>query len=437
MTGAPPPDARDIHTPPLRVLVLSHAMPYPLHDGYTLRIYHYVRHLRSRHAFHLICFGDGPVPAPLEGLFRSVTVIRRTAPPPTPRGLLERLDVTDPDRLFTLCPEMQDAVDAFLAREPVDMIWASGWHMPLYAYGARTRRPVFGDFIDEDLVEASRGLLTVRSPMALARQVSRLITAYRFERRYFGRADLCNLVSVVDAAAVRFACPGTATQGIPNGVDLEYFAPRPPEPDAAPDTEPMLVFEGNMVFPPNVGGAVWFVRNVWPLLRAQRPAIRFVLVGKDPAPRVQELAAVDGVEVTGLVPDVRDYLAAATAFVCPLQNGAGVKNKILQAWAMAKPVIATPVSCAGLRAMDGGNVVMAKTPREWAAAVDRVLRDASLRDRLGRMGRQTAEREYGWDVSARRIEASWLRMVRRCGACGRVAGAGADASTCEARGAGG
>lgn len=393
----------------MKVLVLSHSIPYPLHDGYTLRIFNYARYLSPKHQFHLICFGENDVPAPLVDLFSSVQTILHSSSPIPEKSFLQRLDITNPDDLFPLCSKMQSSVDDFIANNDIDLVWASGWHMPIYAYRANRKVPIFGDFIDEDIIESTRALRNVRSPSDFLRGLLRIMRAWRFERRYFCQANMCNVVSDVDAAAVRFACPRTSIQCIPNGVDIDFFSPTR---QAIPKNAMSLVFEGNMAFAPNVEAATWFVDQVWPRLRSTHPQIELTLVGKDPTPEITSLAAKDGIRVTGLVSDVRDYLATATAFVCPLRNGAGVKNKILQAWAMGIPVIASPVACSGLRAEARHNVLVARRSDEWITAIDQILFDPDLRMRIASAGRATAEEYYSWSHSAQLMDDAWKEMTR-------------------------
>jgi glycosyltransferase involved in cell wall biosynthesis len=121
------------------------------------------------------------------------------------------------------------------------------------------------------------------------------------------------------------------------------------------------------------------------------------LVGRRPAPAVQALAAIPGVELVGQVPDVRPYVAKSAVAVVPLRIARGVQNKVLEALAMGKATVATPMTLAGLRGEATPGVVMASTAQEWATAVVRLLDDAPERGRLGEEGRRYVAAHHCWD----------------------------------------
>ncbi len=198
-----------------------------------------------------------------------------------------------------------------------------------------------------------------------------------------GRAAINLYVSDVDARAYTRFFPSRTVAVVPNGVDIDYFAPSQtaPEPD-------LIVFEGNMNFPPNIDTAIRLVQDVLPRVQRSVPAARICLVGRDPASEVVALASAR-VEVTGTVDDVRPYLARAAVFACPMRLGSGIKNKILQAWAMARPVVATPESLGGLAASDGVNLLVRSSPEAFAGAIVQLLNDDRLSSELGQNGRET------------------------------------------------
>ena len=169
------------------------------------------------------------------------------------------------------------------------------------------------------------------------------------------------LIGEQDRAAIAKACREQGLPEIdnvvwgPHGVDVERFKPRPGAEEAD-----MVVMSGVMRYAPNVEAALWFVREVWPLVRAERPEARFFLVGRDPAASVQALDGKDGVTVTGTVEEPADWIARAAVCVAPIRAAAGLQNKLLEAMAMAKAVVATPVANEGIRAPDGEAVLLAR-----------------------------------------------------------------------------
>jgi glycosyltransferase involved in cell wall biosynthesis len=153
-----------------------------------------------------------------------------------------------------------------------------------------------------------------------------------------------------------------------------------------------------MDYRPNAEGACWFIREVWPTLRRCQPDLTFNIVGRNPTPAVRRLGEVPGVRVMGEVPDVRPYLAAASAAVCPLRTAWGVQNKVLEAMAMARPVVASPAAVEGLHVTVGEDLLQADTPEQFAAAILSLLTDAELRKRLGASARRRVEKHYTWSA---------------------------------------
>ena len=147
--------------------------------------------------------------------------------------------------------------------------------------------------------------------------------------------DRAVVISAADRTMLRKLQPALSIDVIPNGIELERFAPRHSGRDAA-----TLLFVGNYEYPPNQDAVRVLVEQVLPQVRATLPQARLQLVGVNPPDWMRALAN-DHIEVTGPVPDVMPFLAQATVFVCPLRIGAGLKNKVLEALAMGAPVVAT------------------------------------------------------------------------------------------------
>jgi glycosyltransferase involved in cell wall biosynthesis len=187
----------------------------------------------------------------------------------------------------------------------------------------------------------------------------------------------------------RFA-PGAPAHGVTNGVDLDYFSPEPKSPLARG-----CVFVGAFDYRPNVDAACWFVREVWPELIVKHPETRLRLVGRNPVKAVRRLSSAKGVEVIGTVPDVRPYVREAAVAIAPLRLARGLQNKVLEALAMGKPVIASPQALAGFH--DDVPAVTASNPSEWVHAIGRLLGDPEERRRLGSDGRAFAESRHNWN----------------------------------------
>ena len=385
----------------MKVLLLADRYPWPLSNGQNLRIYHYVRRLRDRHEFHFGGYADGPPADEIKSLFASF----RTWPKPSKvraRGVRRIFDALNPASFVPSCPEARSDLGKMLARESFDLVWVSGWDF-IVNVPFDSGVPMLADAVDDGVLEYLRELQSEPRLLRRARLLKWIAINVLFERRFFGPAALVLFVAEPDARMFARICPGTPVEVVNNGVDETFFHPRNCERELR-----RVVFEGNIGFEPNADGLVHFVRQIWPQIRAAVPDACFTIVGRDPPPAVRALAAPD-VEVTGYVDDVRPYVDRAAVFVCPLRKGAGIKNKILQAWSMAKPVVATTISSGGLKCDDGRNIVLRDDPQAFAEAVVDLLRDQVRAGRIGREARATVLAHYTWREKADQLD----RLLQR------------------------
>lgn len=190
----------------------------------------------------------------------------------------------------------------------------------------------------------------------------------------------------------------------PHGVDVDRFAPRP-DIEEEPFT---LVFNGVLRTYTNVHAIVWFAENVWPLITAGEARAKLLIVGRDPRPEVQALAALDGVTVTGEVPDPADYIARAAVCINPVQVGAGMQNKLIEFMAMRKAVVATTVANEGIRATPGDHLVIADDARTFADSVLALLADPNRRGRLAAAARAYILESWTWEAHFLTLEAAMV-----------------------------
>jgi sugar transferase (PEP-CTERM/EpsH1 system associated) len=379
-----------------RILYLVHRVPYPPDKGDRIRAFQLLKYLAQRADVYLACLADEPVqPQVLEVLSQYA---RRVAVVPLGRrsrwiralGSLA-LGRTVTEGAFSV-RELRTILRAWTQDTPFDAALASASSMvPYLRLGQLSEVPAVIDLVDVDSQKWLDYAAASRGPRAWL---------YRLEGKRLRRleanlprwARAVTLVSEAEADLCRRFCAPGEVQAVLNGVDLEYFRPQPLQP-----VEPSCAFVGAFDYRPNVEGACWFCDEVWPEIRRQRPDARLYLVGRRPVAKVRSLAAIPGVEVVGQVPDVRPYVARATACVVPLHIARGVQNKVLEALAMAKAVIASPAALVGLGVEPAVHLLAAHTPAEWVEAVLRLYTDADLRSQLGSAGRRYVETFHRWD----------------------------------------
>lgn len=388
----------------MRILVLSDkVLSRRLGDG--LRVHGLLNPLARKHHFDLICFSrSNEVLEPeLRSIFRNVTLV--PAPTPMRSPLLRRAFKSISAGDFKLTSEaMRTEVEAAIRTQNYDLILEEAANtipnLPDGPLGA----PLIVDSIDEPLLRELRALR--HAPWRdRPEHLYRAWRFWRYERAMLKRADLNVYVSEVDAGVYNRYFPGRKTAVVPNGVDTDYFAPMQVSPDSS-----YVVFEGNMNFEPNVDTARVLVEEILPRLRKRVAGARVGLIGRNPAEVVRALAS-ERVEVTGTVEDVRPYLARAAVFACPMRLGSGIKNKILQAWAMGRPVVATSESLGGICAKDGVNILVRDDPQAFADAVAELMLDPQRAGELGKAGRGTVEGQYSWQQRSLQLDQLFAEVV--------------------------
>jgi hypothetical protein len=221
----------------------------------------------------------------------------------------------------------------------------------------------------------------------------------RAERTLAARFDLCTCTTAAEHEALLALGSARRTGWFPNGVDSDYFAPaaEPPDPD-------LVVFSGRMDYFPNQQAVLRFADGALQLLRARRPATRFLVVGAEPSVAIRRLARRPGITVTGTVPDVRPYVRRAAVSVAPLEVARGTQNKILESMAMGVPVVCTSLAARGVDAVAGEHLLVADSAAECAEAVLALLEDPARRVAMARRARERVLSNHSWPSSMRRME---------------------------------
>jgi sugar transferase (PEP-CTERM/EpsH1 system associated) len=221
---------------------------------------------------------------------------------------------------------------------------------------------------------------------------------FALERRIARECEWSTFVSDAEAKLFSELVPerAAAIAGIGSGVDFAYFTPDGDYPPPYDATKPSFVFTGTMDYAPNIDAVTWFAREILPAIRRAVPAARFYIVGSKPAPAVQALSAIDGVFVTGRVADVRPYIAHAAAGVAPMRIARGIQNKVLEAMAMAVPIVVTADALEGIDAVPGEELVLADGAESFARACV-ALAAGHDGDRIGAAARRKIVGHFSWD----------------------------------------
>jgi len=399
----------------MRILLLTPQLPYPPHQGTSLRNYNLIAQLAKRHQVCLLTFLEpdqslddaGPLLEACEWVDTLPVPLRTNA-----TRLRQMLTTRRPDMSWRLwSPAFRDRLTMRLAEMSFDVVQIEGIELAPYVptIEASRSRPliVYEDHNAEWVLQKRACLTDLRIPR---RWPAAAYSFVQWMRLKGYEADICRhagrvvAVSEADRDAILAVAPDVTISVVPNGVDLDEYTgyTGPAEPYD-------LVFTGKMDFRPNVDAMLWMGREVWPLIRRHRPGASMAIVGQRPHPRLEPLREEDGITITGWVPDVRPYIAGATVYVAPLRMGGGTRLKLLQAMAMGAAIVATSLGAEGFPVTHGRELLLADTPGDFAQAVLHLLEDQEQRSQLGKSARRFVEATYGWDALVPKLESLYLR----------------------------
>jgi polysaccharide biosynthesis protein PslH len=386
------------------ILFLAHRVPYPPDRGDRMRSWHLLRHLGRHARVHLAAFTEldsdqdqvAPMRAALGEVLGEIHLERRVLDGAkwALRALWRRESVVN---AAYHSRTMHAFVERIVAERPIETIVAFSFQMAQYV---RSGPRFVMDFCDVDSAKFAGYAEQDRSLDRLihwreARKVRRL------ESEIAGRADVSLFITDAELSLFRQQA-GTIeadVRALSNGIDLDFYDPTAPFDMAGfKHGGPLLVFTGQMSYRPNIEAVTAFAEKVLPLVRRRCPDAQFAIVGRDPARAVNDLADRPGIIVTGEVPDVRPWLVAATVVVAPLAIARGVQNKVLEAMAMARPVVASPGAYHGIEAEPGRDLIVAEAPEEQAEAILALIADPERAATMGKAARRRMVEGYSWDA---------------------------------------
>lgn len=389
----------------MKIFYLAPRFPYPPIRGDMLRVYHQLKLMSRSHQITFLCTAEEdvsaqarqvveqwcdqlviiPISAPLAMILASFQAVRSPLP----------LHV-----LYYQSRAVRKAVANLLRDQRFDLIHVALIRMFPYVW-AIDQIPVVADLVDSYALNIASRRERVGP---LARHVYDL--EYRRVERFEKEASRHFRQVLIASAADRDFIGAPNVIVLANGVDLEAYEFRP---DARePDT---LIFTGNMGYQPNEDAVTWFSRDVFPTLLAARPSLRLLIVGARPSAAVRALRASNGIEVTGAVPSVSEYLHRATIAVCPMRCGSGIQNKVLEAMATGTPVVATSLANRGVDGMPDRDILIANTSEEMCRAILGVLSEPQRGKTMAYAAHRLVAERFGWDQHAAKLEKIYAEVL--------------------------
>lgn len=391
----------------MKILMLSPWLPYPPNWGFAKRVFHVVEVLGRRHDVTLLAYSGGDDSEHARMLQPHCAAVHTVPAPAFALGkrLAQMASVFSPtsfQRRTIYSPTMQRALDSLTAGAPFDIIHVETSQMACYRFD---RRSVL--VLDEHNIEYELYYRMYQTEGAVARRWFNWLEYYKFKREEtasWRAVDGCVLTSQREAVLLNEVVPSAQTAVVPNAVDTEFFAPSsaPVDPDA-------IVLTGLMKYRPNVDGALFFVKEIFPRILQQRPNATFYIVGGEAPPEITRLASRQ-VVVTGGVDDVRPYVHKAAVFAVPLRMGSGTRLKVLEGLSMGKPMVSTALGCEGIDLVHGQHLLIADTAAAFADAVLDVMARPELARQLSEQGRALMVSRYKWEHAVEALEDFYGRL---------------------------
>ncbi len=385
----------------MRILVVTTKSPYPLFEGRALRSYNLIRQAAQRHEIHLASFIQTPEEvAGIEHMTSICSVVRSHRlyfEHPRRDALKDALRELTRDAPLPVVkydtPAMRATLRELLAANRYDLVHVDMLHLSEY-FDLFDGLPVvlMGHNV-ESLILERRAANETRwlARKYLGYQHRKLV---RYETAAARRATRVVMVSQADADILAGWTGRTDITVVPNGVDTSYFDV--PDTPCKPGS---MVYVGGFTWFPNEDAIRFFASDVLPLIAAEVAEANLTVVGKNPDnATVRALAANPRIRFAGMVDDIRPVVAESAVYIVPLRIGGGTRLKILDALSMSKAIVSTSIGCEGLDVTDGQDIVIADEPAALATAIVALLHDPERARRLGRAGRQLAERRYEWNV---------------------------------------
>jgi glycosyltransferase involved in cell wall biosynthesis len=394
----------------MRILALTSWWPEPADNGIKLRIHYLLRALARSHEIHLVTLthedADTTRRQDIDQLCASAVALSAPQVNPRSRDIIASLWHTQPASVrIRWNPQFNALVNERAATLKPDVVLAIELSTAVYAYAI----PGVVRVLDDPELVGLSDWHQASSPTGKLRAWLTWYKQRSYVRRLLRFFDACSAVSEAELALVRRLAPAHVLLAlIPNGADMsedigKWGAPQP-------DT---LIYPGSLTYSANLDALQYLLRDIFPQIRHRRPGVRLRITGRAGPEHLAALPSLEGVDVLGLVPDVRAEVARAWCEVVPLRLGSGTRLKVLEALALGTPVVSTPKGVEGLALEHEHHVLVADNPESFAAATVRLLEHPELRVRLASEGRRRVAEMYDWRVIGERVNNLVIEVAER------------------------
>lgn len=385
----------------MQILFLTSRLPYPPYRGDKLKAYNIIKFISQRHDIYLLSLIEKReelnLIQHLKQFCKEIHVVYLSQLQSIAQSVAGLPRSTPFQVAYYQSKIMHQRLRDILRTKSIDIIHTQLIRMAQYTAHIDTYPKVL-ELTDAISLYLERFLAKEKNILKKAG----LFVEYRRMKSYesiIRNFDCALVCSEIDRQVLKKRAPDARVELLYNGVDLETFS----EDGVIAVERNSIIYTGNMAYDPNIDGAVYFVRKIFPLIKKQIPEVKLYIVGQDPPRKVQLLANAN-IVVTGFVPNIRDYYLKSAVAVSPIRFGAGTLNKILEPLALGVPVVSTSIGFEGLQLRDQEHILVADEPEKFAQAVVKILMNHELRRKLSENGKQVVQNLYGWNTVVHQLE---------------------------------
>lgn len=385
----------------MKILFITSRLPYPPYGGDKVRVFNFIKYLSKRHSITLVSFIENNSETKwVDNLKEFCANVELVYLPPWRsylNCLLKFLSVVPLQVHYYNSEKMKTKIEQVLAKEKFDGVYV---HLLRMAHYLQSRRGICRILDLTDAISLSlKRSLSFRGHIFFLFYFFEWLKIKRYEAQVIKKFDYNLLISEMDKNSHKSLQEADNVKIVANGVDTNYFSVK-----TSGFNPKKIAYLGNFHSFPNRDGVLFFYEKIFPHVKKAVPDIKFYIVGVNPPQKILQLARDKNVVVTGAVDDIREFLRDVVVLVCPLRVGAGIQNKILEAMALALPVITTSVGACWLNEEGRAVVLIADKPKEFADKLLCLIRNKNQRNDLGIKGRFFALKNYSWDVNVKKIE---------------------------------
>ncbi len=406
----------------MKILWISHIVPYPPKGGLLQRSHNLLRQISKKHEVHLVTLNQKKILPTTELLDEAISKLKE---------LCYRINVFDIKSDLSKYNWGTMVVNNYFSKFPYDVNWLSNDQMmsfmsmlskndkyDLVHIDTLGMYPYCVPFLNVPIVlnhhNIESQMMSKRSEFEkntfkryyTAKEAIKLQT---YEKRICPRCDMNIVVSDLDSSRMKNNIKDINIAVVPNGVDDKYFTPN----TGSDIKREGLIFAGGMSFYPNREAMLYFISEIWPLLKTDYPNIPVTIIGRDPPKELLNISLWSNISPKGFVDDVRPYFDSAKIYICPIFNGGGTRLKILDALAMAKPLVATEFAVEGLDLVAGKHYLPANNASEFVNQIKKLLNDDNLRNYMGMEGRKFIEERYSWEIIGNKLNNVYYETITK------------------------